>query len=103
MFIKNASFVRAKTDDYNCFYCGAILDKATTTCPSCEQDVNTCQICKQHINFGEESGGCLYCGNNNFHYRHLAESIKVTGKCPICKETLTEADITVQQSGKSKK
>jgi len=103
VFIKNVGFVRAKIGEYTCFYCGAILDKGTKTCPSCEQAVNNCEICKQPINFGEESGGCLYCGNNNFHYRHLAETVKVTGECPICKEALTEVDITVHQSGKSKK
>lgn len=44
----------------------------------------------------ETLGGCLYCGTDNYHYRHFAESVKVSGKCPNCYEQLTESDIIVK-------
>ena len=92
-----------KPKEVTCYHCGAILDPRAKICPSCNQDVVTCEICKQGINFGESLGECLYCGTDSYHYHHFAESVKVTGKCPNCHEKLTESDIILKESSKGKK
>jgi len=61
-----------------CFYCGSILSTNDKRCSHCNQERLFCPICKGAIQFGEETGGCVYCGHN-FHYNHFAEWLKVKG------------------------
>ncbi len=51
----------------------------------------TCSICRHMIQEEEDRIYCPTC-QNPFHLPHFAESLKVTGKCPICatKSTLSE-------------
>ncbi|MFX0088035.1 MAG: hypothetical protein ACFFAU_20445 [Candidatus Hodarchaeota archaeon] len=42
-----------------------------------------CSICRQTILEEEETIYCPSC-QNPFHLQHFAETLKVTGKCPIC-------------------
>ena len=104
VFIKDAQDSGLKKPrEVTCYHCGAILDPGAKVCSSCNQTVITCEICKQGISFGETLGGCLYCGTDSYHYQHFAESVKVSGKCPNCHETLTEADIILKEASKGKK
>ncbi len=50
-----------------------------------------CSICRHIINEDEDRIYCPSC-QNPFHLPHFAESLKVTGKCPICttKASLSE-------------
>ena len=48
---------------------------------------NICSVCKRSIDTGDSFLQCLSCGRPG-HYKHLAEMIKVTGKCPICRQRL---------------
>jgi hypothetical protein len=42
-----------------------------------------CSVCRQLISEEEEIIYCPSC-QNPFHLQHFAETLKVTGKCPIC-------------------
>ena len=46
-----------------------------------------CIVCKKGIKSGDSFIYCLNCGKTG-HYKHLAEMIKVTGKCPSCGKRL---------------
>ena len=46
-----------------------------------------CIVCRRDITSGDSFLQCLSCGKPG-HYKHIAEMIKVTGKCPNCKERL---------------
>ena len=102
MATKSINQVPENNDDDFCFYCGAIIDSNCEKCNYCLQDVNNCQICKKNINFGEEIGSCIYC-SHLFHYSHFAETIKIMGKCPICREKLTVDEILNSLPFKNKK
>jgi len=51
----------------------------------------TCSVCRHIIKEEEDRIYCPTC-QNPFHLPHFAESLKVTGKCPICaaKSSLSE-------------
>ncbi len=51
----------------------------------------TCSVCRHIIKEDEDRIYCPTC-QNPFHLPHFAESLKVTGKCPICaaKSSLSE-------------
>jgi len=51
----------------------------------------TCSVCRHIIREEEDRIYCPTC-QNPFHLPHFAESLKVTGKCPICdaKSSLSE-------------
>ncbi|OLS25607.1 MAG: hypothetical protein HeimC3_13550 [Candidatus Heimdallarchaeota archaeon LC_3] len=85
-----------------CFYCGAIIDFNIDRCNYCLQDANNCQVCKKNINFGDEIGTCVYC-SHIFHFSHFAETIKIIGKCPVCREKLTVEEILKSLPFKNKK
>lgn len=46
-----------------------------------------CIVCRRDITTGDSFLQCQSCGKPG-HYKHIAEMIKVTGKCPNCKERL---------------
>ncbi len=46
-----------------------------------------CIVCRRDITSGDSFLQCQSCGKPG-HYKHIAEMIKVTGKCPHCKERL---------------
>jgi len=48
---------------------------------------DNCSVCKRAIKNGSSFLYCLNCSKPG-HYKHLAEIMKVTGKCPNCKERL---------------
>ncbi len=48
---------------------------------------DACSVCKRSINTGDSFLQCLSCGKPG-HYKHIAEMIKVTGKCPKCRQRL---------------
>ena len=48
---------------------------------------DNCSACRREIKSGDSFIYCLNCGKPG-HYAHLGEMIKVTGKCPVCKERL---------------
>ncbi|MHA2097212.1 MAG: hypothetical protein ACW99A_00890 [Candidatus Kariarchaeaceae archaeon] len=48
---------------------------------------DSCSVCRREIKSGDSFLQCLTCGKPG-HYKHIAEMIKVTGKCPSCKQRL---------------
>ncbi|MHA2366347.1 MAG: SBBP repeat-containing protein, partial [Candidatus Hodarchaeales archaeon] len=75
--------VKVKNNEITCYYCGAIINSTTKECPYCDNPSLICHVCKRNIQFGDEIGACLYCENDQFHFQHLAETVKIIGKCPI--------------------
>ncbi|MHA2092718.1 MAG: hypothetical protein ACW98K_17875 [Candidatus Kariarchaeaceae archaeon] len=49
-----------------------------------------CAVCRRSIKSGDSFLYCLNCGSPG-HFKHLAEIMKVTGKCPNCKERLVSS------------
>ncbi len=68
---------------YLCYNCGMPVEKDATTCPSCNQEILRCNVCKLPISFGEEAGKCSLCESKG-HMSHFQEWVKVKGKCPTC-------------------
>lgn len=75
-----------------------LAEETVTETPKMENISNTllmasvtlsdgCSVCKRAINTGDSFIQCLSCGKPG-HYKHLAEMIKVTGKCPKCRQRL---------------
>lgn len=54
-----------------------------------------CSACRREIKSGDSFIYCLNCGHPG-HYAHLGELIKVTGKCPVCKERLVSTMYNIQ-------
>jgi len=77
---------------YICYNCGNPLEHDTKVCPSCNQEVLKCAVCKLPINFGQEIGKCTYCETPN-HFDHLQEWVKTQGKCPTCQKKLKQEEI----------
>lgn len=48
---------------------------------------DNCMVCRRNITSGDSFLQCQSCGKPG-HFKHIAEMIKVTGKCPSCKERL---------------
>jgi hypothetical protein len=48
-----------------------------------------CSVCRRTIQSGDSFIYCVKCGHPG-HWAHLGEMIKVTGKCPVCKQRLTQ-------------
>ncbi|MFW9990759.1 MAG: hypothetical protein ACFFD4_01745 [Candidatus Odinarchaeota archaeon] len=46
-----------------------------------------CQICKKAITSKADHECCPEC-LSHFHYSHLAEWLKIKGKCPVCKKNM---------------
>jgi hypothetical protein len=89
------------TASSSCAHCGALLADTDKICPECSKPREKCEVCKKGIRFGEEIGTCMHC-YRVFHYGHLKETVKVTGKCPACRAPLKESDIDLQVIGKHK-
>ncbi|MCF2143345.1 MAG: hypothetical protein K9W42_06550 [Candidatus Heimdallarchaeota archaeon] len=73
--------------EYLCFNCGYIIDKETSVCPSCNENILRCNVCKLPISFGEEAGKCSLCGSAA-HLSHFQEWVKIKGKCPTCQKKI---------------
>ncbi|MHA1168252.1 MAG: double zinc ribbon domain-containing protein [Candidatus Hodarchaeales archaeon] len=84
-------------DSDTCRKCGSILPVTEKNCSECGALRVKCQICKRNINFTDISGSCPEC-LNEFHYSHLRETIKVTGKCPMCRIPLKEEEIIMKNN-----
>ena len=52
----------------------------------------TCSVCRHIIKEEEDRIYCPTC-QNPFHLPHFAESLKVTGKCPICAAKISLSEI----------
>ena len=79
------------TSSIRCPNCQNKFDKSSTFCSHCGEKILKCSICLLPL-LNENTGTCPSC-NNTFHLNHIEEVIKVTGKCPICKEKLKEIDL----------
>ncbi|MGC9781292.1 MAG: hypothetical protein HZR80_18770 [Candidatus Heimdallarchaeota archaeon] len=73
--------------EHLCFNCGNPLEDISKNCPSCNQEVLKCNVCKLPVNFGQEIGRCTYCESVG-HLTHLQEWVKIKGKCPTCQKKL---------------
>ncbi len=77
-----------------CFYCGEPLNVEDQVCPSCNEEIAKCPVCKLSIDFDAEVGVCVYCGSKG-HLSHMKEAVKVTGICPICRKEMNwDSEIT---------
>ncbi|MFW9996261.1 MAG: hypothetical protein ACFFD4_29740, partial [Candidatus Odinarchaeota archaeon] len=67
-----------------CWSCGNRLAMMNLFCESCGEKRIICSICRRNVDHKDRIGACPAC-DNNFHYEHLKEAVKVTGICPMCK------------------
>ncbi len=68
----------------------AVIDKSSipkTLMMASSKLAENCGVCRRAVVSGDSFIYCLNCGKPG-HYKHLAEIMKVTGKCPSCKEKL---------------
>ncbi len=70
-----------------CFYCGEPLNIEDQICPSCNEEIAKCPVCKLNIDFDAEVGVCVFCGTKG-HLNHMKEAVKVTGNCPVCRKDM---------------
>ena len=70
-----------------CFYCGNPLEINAISCPSCNNEIAHCPVCKLNIDFDDVVGVCVFCGSKG-HLSHMKEAVKVTGFCPVCRKEL---------------
>ncbi|MFW9930786.1 MAG: SBBP repeat-containing protein, partial [Candidatus Thorarchaeota archaeon] len=71
-------------DEIFCFYCGSSVPLNALQCNYCLQKIESCPICKRNISYGDTASRCPECFHI-FHYGHHAESVKIVGRCPICR------------------
>jgi hypothetical protein len=81
-----------KKSNLLCKNCGIIIENGKGECPNCHIKVAICSICKKSISLGQESAECKNC-NHQFHHGHLAETVKIQGRCPVCFETINFDEI----------
>ena len=84
-FSEHGTFVQPDTLDY-------ILSKERVTGSHSYivrgEDTSTeCPICRKNIEENEQLAICPFC-SNNFHMNHFEETLKVTGKCPVCQQSI---------------
>lgn len=91
-----------QADDLTCIHCGAILDLPNLPCPSCGKKPGRCLVCQRFLRFGDEIGSCVYCGRE-FHYGHLVEAVKTSGKCPTCRHRMREEEVLKTSLGVGKR
>ncbi len=74
---------------YNCFYCHTIIEnRSATNCPSCNESILRCIVCKLPISSNEFIGACKEC-QGVAHLNHLQEWVKVKGTCPVCQRKIS--------------
>ena len=78
-----------------CPNCNNQIDKNSKFCPDCGTVIVHCNLCKSIIDSMDQKASCPHC-KNYFHLNHLRETVKVTGKCPTCKESLQDHEIVVE-------
>lgn len=80
--------------EIQCAFCGEKLRITANMkhCPGCGTEIPQCMVCLLPIVHGDDFVKCPYCGSFA-HRPHLVEWVKVKGRCPYCKERLTEFDI----------
>ncbi|MFW9994884.1 MAG: hypothetical protein ACFFD4_22780 [Candidatus Odinarchaeota archaeon] len=81
----------AKEGD-TCWSCGALLKVETPVCEDCGSKRIICFICRRNIDRKSRIGACPAC-NNHFHFEHLRETVKMIGKCPMCKMEVKMNDV----------
>ena len=84
-----------KIKTIQCPNCQNQIQKTSIFCSECGYKLSKCAICKGPINNLDEIGRCPNC-KGNYHLSHLSESIKVSGKCPVCKSELKEQEIETE-------
>ena len=72
------------SSDNFCSNCFTILPATATECTNCKTKIKNCAICRKGLFSGQEISACPLC-ENQFHHGHFAESVKIQGRCPICK------------------
>jgi len=70
-----------------CSNCGMPINPDDTVCPTCNQEILRCAVCKLPISFGEEAAKCSLCGSVA-HLNHFQEWVKIKGKCPTCQKKI---------------
>ena len=83
-FSLSSSMVSKK---FICGNCGMPINPDDTVCPTCNQEILRCAVCKLPISFGEEAGKCSLCGSVA-HLSHFQEWVKIKGKCPTCQKKI---------------
>ena len=76
---------------FQCPNCHNEIAKTSIFCQFCGQKVDKCAICQSALS-NDTIGTCPHC-QTSFHLHHLQEVVKVSGKCPVCRNELQEHDI----------
>ncbi|MFQ5978577.1 MAG: hypothetical protein ACE5OZ_10665 [Candidatus Heimdallarchaeota archaeon] len=93
--------LRISSPEPTCRFCGELLSEGDEICPDCGQKASFCSICRKSVSFGEAASLCPYCFTV-YHEKHLLETIKVQGKCPMCKAEVAEGEMIRQELGNKK-
>ena len=91
-----------KIETYTCYHCGNPIEKHSTKCSSCENEILKCCVCKLPISFGDNVGQCSLCEAKG-HLTHMQEWVKTQGKCPTCLQHLPVEGIVPLEDLKGKK
>ncbi|MFQ5980673.1 MAG: RING finger domain-containing protein [Candidatus Heimdallarchaeota archaeon] len=75
-----------------CFSCGEPYDPEHKFCTECGKPISRCKICRGVVGFGDTLSQCPHC-QNEFHYEHVREWLKVSGDCPVCRQRIREAEL----------
>ncbi|MHA2250262.1 MAG: hypothetical protein ACXAD7_07865 [Candidatus Kariarchaeaceae archaeon] len=75
-----------------CSNCQEPQSVLVRNCSNCGINLNYCEICKTGFFEYDIIAKCPHC-SKIYHKSHLLEAIKISGKCPTCKEELVEKQI----------
>jgi len=85
----DVTFRELKAKYSTCFYCGMPVDATDlSNCPSCDNEIIECNLCKLPISFGEDLGQCSLCEVFG-HLNHLEDWVKKHGICPTCLQEIS--------------
>ncbi|MHA2294668.1 MAG: hypothetical protein ACXAEU_18460 [Candidatus Hodarchaeales archaeon] len=86
--------IHGRPDD-TCRFCGRDLPINSLDCPDCGKKRAICPICKLNIDRDDEAAICPIC-HNECHLPHLRETIKITGRCPVCRKKIKRYEILIR-------
>ncbi len=52
-----------------------------------EKKAAVCMICKLYLKSNQNATQCPMC-ESMFHHKHIADWLRVKGKCPVCQQNL---------------
>ena len=77
--------------NFPCPNCHNSIAKTSLFCQYCGEKIEKCPICQSAL-LNNSIGSCPNC-KTKFHMHHFQEVLKVSGKCPVCKNEVQEHEI----------